>query len=113
MAWVVIVVSALVDIGYYGAEVPAYQAGDLSLAYPLSRGSAPLFLSLWGIALLREKAIWHGVAGIVLIVAGLYTVNLPRLGDWAAPFLALGSAAAGRSFVYSQPARSCRQAPRP
>jgi len=89
LGWGVILLSALVELAYYGSVVIAYQADDLSLAYPLSRGSAPLFLSLWGLLLLGEHATALGLAGISLIAAGLYTVNLPRLGDWLAPLQAL------------------------
>jgi uncharacterized membrane protein len=92
VGWLIILVSAALELGYYGAVVVAYQAGDLSLAYPLSRGSAPLFLSLWGIILLAEQPSPLGLIGIALIAAGLYTVNLPRLGDWSAPLAALKTA---------------------
>jgi len=90
--WVVILLSALFELAYYGAVVVAYQSGDLSLAYPLSRGSAPLFLSLWGLLLLSEQPTSLGLAGILSIAVGLYTVNLPRLGDWAAPLQSLRNA---------------------
>ncbi len=90
--WVVILLSAVLELAYYGSVVMAYQSGDLSLAYPLSRGSAPLFLSVWGLLLLRERATGLGLVGIGLIAAGLYTVNLPRLGDWSAPLQSLRSA---------------------
>ncbi|MBI3361419.1 MAG: EamA family transporter [Chloroflexi bacterium] len=93
IGWAILFASVFVEILYYSSVVRAYQAGDLSLAYPLSRGSSPLFLSLWGILLLGEKVTLHGLAGIAMIAAGLYTVNLPRLGEWAAPFRALKDAA--------------------
>ena len=89
VGWGIIVMSAFVEVGYYLSVVRAYQTGDLSLAYPLSRGSAPLFLSLWGLLLLGERASPLGLGGIALIAAGLYVVNLPRLGAWAAPLQAL------------------------
>jgi drug/metabolite transporter (DMT)-like permease len=91
--WAIIVVSALFELAYYGSVVAAYRSGDLSLAYPLARGSAPLFLSVWALAFLGERATLPGLAGIALIVAGLYAVNLPGLGKWRAPFQALRSAA--------------------
>jgi len=90
--WGIILASAALELAYYGSVVAAYQAGDLSLAYPLSRGSAPLFLSVWGILLLAERPSGQGLAGIALIAAGLYTVNLPRLGNWSAPLAALRNA---------------------
>ena len=91
--WGILALSVAVELLYYTAVVRAYHSGDLSMAYPLSRGSSPLFLSLWGILLLGEKVTLHGLAGIALIAAGLYTVNLLRLGDWAAPFRALKESA--------------------
>jgi drug/metabolite transporter (DMT)-like permease len=93
LGWGIILASAAFELGYYGSVVGAYRSGDLSLAYPLARGSAPLFLSLWGTLLLGEAASPAGLAGIGLIVAGLYVVNLPGLGEWAAPFRALRTAA--------------------
>jgi drug/metabolite transporter (DMT)-like permease len=92
LGWGIILLSALCELGYYGSVVGAYRSGDLSLAYPLARGSAPLFLSVWAILLLGEPVSLAGLAGIGLIVAGLYVINLPGFGMWAAPFRALKSA---------------------
>jgi drug/metabolite transporter (DMT)-like permease len=82
--------SAIFEAAYFAAIAKAYQTGDLSLVYPLARGTAPLFLLIWSAAFLREQPTWGGIAGITLIAGGLYLINLPRLGAWLEPLQALG-----------------------
>src|SRR5205814_6487485 len=57
----------------------AYQQGDLSLVYPLARGSAPLFVTLFAFAFLGERAMAGGIAGILLVVLGIYVLHLKML----------------------------------
>ena len=45
-AWPYLIVSALVHYLYYAFLVAAYRHGDLSLTYPIARGSAPLLVAL-------------------------------------------------------------------
>jgi drug/metabolite transporter (DMT)-like permease len=85
------VVSGVLEAVYYLLLGTAYQLGDLSLVYPLARGSAPLFVTLFALVLLGERPSAVGIAGILLIVAGIYTLHL-RAFDWrglAAPVVAL------------------------
>jgi len=56
----------------------AYRSGDLSLTYPLSQTSM-LWVPLWGALLLGEQITWPGLAGIALIVAGVWCVQLRQL----------------------------------
>ncbi|MDT8441216.1 MAG: EamA family transporter [Desulfuromonadales bacterium] len=84
----------------------AYRSGDLSLTYPLAQTSM-LWVPLWGIWLLDEQLSRTGLAGIGLILAGAYCVQLPSL-SWGAvlrPFHNLGNpavlAALAAGFIYS------------
>ena len=74
-----------------------YATGDLSLMYPLSRGTGPLLSSLAAIALLGEHPTGPALAGGLLIVAAV--LSLARPGDRSAEtgFFALltGTAIAG------------------
>src|SRR5687768_9586393 len=45
-------VSAIIHIGYFHTLNRGYQVGDLSLVYPLARGSGPMFATIAAIALL-------------------------------------------------------------
>jgi len=88
-AWGLMAVSAVFEALYFGLIAQAYRHGELSLVYPLARGTAPLFLLVWSAVLLAERPTPGGVAGVVLIAGGLYFVNLPRLSAWKEPLLAL------------------------
>ncbi len=84
----------------------AYRQGDLSLTYPLAQ-TAMLYVPIWGVLLFGERLSPLGIAGILLIVAGAYTVQLRRLSldEVLRPFHNLGSrsvqAALAAGLVYS------------
>lgn len=89
--WGLILLSGLLESVYFLLLGSAYQRGDLSLVYPLARGSAPLFVTLFALAFLGERVLPQGIAGILLVVGGIYTLHLTSL-DWRgllAPLLAL------------------------
>lgn len=94
IGWLIVVVSGLIEAVYFITLTRAYALGDLSQVYPIARGSAPLFVLLWAVLLLGEAPTIGGVGGILLIVAGLYLVNLPSLTDWTRPLAGLSSPAA-------------------
>jgi drug/metabolite transporter (DMT)-like permease len=71
--------STAVHCVYYHALAAAYRHGDLSFAYPIMRGSAPMFTALLAAALLGERpapAGWLGVAGVC---AGVLAIGLARV----------------------------------
>jgi len=84
----------------------AYRDGDLSMTYPLAQ-TAMLYVPLWGVLLLGERLSSTGVAGILLIAAGAYTVQLRslELREVLRPFRNFGSAsvqaALAAGLVYS------------
>jgi drug/metabolite transporter (DMT)-like permease len=80
--WGLMAVSAAFEALYYLAIARAYRLGDLSVVYPLARGTAPLWLFASAALLLRERPSTGGLAGIGLIAAGLCLINLPRPGAW-------------------------------
>ena len=53
-AWPFAAGSVVIHFGYYMTLAHAYRTGDLSFAYPLMRGTAPLLVTLLGIVFLRE-----------------------------------------------------------
>jgi drug/metabolite transporter (DMT)-like permease len=54
-----------------------YRAGDLSLVYPIGRGTGALLATLAGILLLGERPGPAAIAGILAIVAGIVVIGLP------------------------------------
>jgi drug/metabolite transporter (DMT)-like permease len=61
---------------YFTALAGAYAAADLSLAYPVSRGASPLFVLVLAVPVLGERVSIGGLAGILVVVAGLFMTNL-------------------------------------
>jgi drug/metabolite transporter (DMT)-like permease len=94
IGWLIVIVSGLIEAVYFITLTRAYALGDLSQVYPLARGSAPLFVLLWAFWFLGERPTPIGVGGIMLVVLGLYLVNLPSLSDWRRPLLGFRSPAA-------------------
>jgi len=75
VAWPYLVSSTGVEVLYGVLLAAAYRVGDLSLAYPLMRGTAPLLVALGSGALVGETlsaVIWGGVAlvsgGILVMI---------------------------------------------
>ena len=73
-SWPFMAVSATIHFGYYLTLAQAYRTGDLSFAYPLMRGTAPLIVALLGIAFLGELPTLPMGAGILLISAGIVSI---------------------------------------
>jgi drug/metabolite transporter (DMT)-like permease len=73
-AWPYMAMSAVIHFGYYLTLAQAYRTGDLSFAYPLMRGTAPLIVALLGIAFLRELPTAPMALGILLISLGIVSI---------------------------------------
>ena len=66
-AWKFAATSAAIHFAYYVTLAGAYRRGDLSFAYPLMRGVAPLIVTLLGVVFLGERPTATMLAGIVLL----------------------------------------------
>jgi drug/metabolite transporter (DMT)-like permease len=73
-AWPFIALSAVVHFGYYITLAGAYHRGDLSFAYPLMRGVAPLIVTLLGVLFLGEHPGPKTLTGIALISIGIIVI---------------------------------------
>ncbi len=70
--WMFIAASAVVEVLYMYAVSRMYAHSDLAVAYPIARGSAPLFLLIPSILFLHERPALAGIVGIVLIAIGVF-----------------------------------------
>jgi drug/metabolite transporter (DMT)-like permease len=82
---VFLVGTAVIHIGYALLLQNGYRLGDLSVVYPIGRGSGALLAAIAGIVLLGEHPGLAGVTGIVLIVAGVIVIGLPGRAPARAP----------------------------
>lgn len=71
------VVSALLQATYFILLSAAYRRGDLSLVYPIARGSAPLFAVVAGVAILGERLGLSGWLGVAALLAAVVVLQQP------------------------------------
>ncbi len=74
---VVGILSGVVEAGYFVLLSAAYKRGDLSVVYPIARGTAPLLAVAVGVGLLGERLGLAGSVGVVLLVAGFLVLQRP------------------------------------
>jgi drug/metabolite transporter (DMT)-like permease len=67
--------SGILHGGYFTALQRAYTDGDLSLVYPLARGTGPLLSVIAAIAILGESASVLALVGAGLIVAAILSLT--------------------------------------
>ena len=64
-------VSGLIHVGYFAALARAYRSGDLSLVYPLARGSGPLLAVIFSVIAIGERPSLVAAIGIAGILLGV------------------------------------------
>ncbi len=58
--------------------IKSYSLSDFSHAYPVARGIAPLAMAVLGVIWLGDRLTGFGIAGIVLITAGILALAMGR-----------------------------------
>ena len=93
-AWKFVALSSTIHFAYYITLSNAYRTGDLSFAYPLMRGAAPLITAVLGVVFLHELPRLQVAIGIVLICGGIVSIAFVRRERHprAALYWALGNA---------------------
>jgi drug/metabolite transporter (DMT)-like permease len=79
-SWPFLAASVALHLVYYGLLILAYREGDLSLMYPVMRGSAPAITAVMAALILGERPTWGGWAGILLVSIGvlMLAADAPR-----------------------------------
>ena len=85
------IASGVVEAAYFVFLAAAYRRGDLSVVYPLARGSAPLLAVAVGVGALGERLGIAGSLGVVALFAGFLWLQRP----WRALALARRGARGG------------------
>lgn len=70
--WVFLIGSGLIHTGYFLLLQRAYQVGDLSIIYPLARGTGPTLAAFAGIAILGERPGGLAIAGAGLVALSIF-----------------------------------------
>lgn len=78
--WAVVLVSAGLEALYYWTLAQAYRYGDLSLVYPIARGTAPILVPILAVLFLGERLSGLATAGIGLVVVGTVAIHTRQPG---------------------------------
>ena len=74
--WPWLAASAVIHAGYKLFLIRAYEHGDLSQIYPLSRGTAPVLTALMSVLLLSESLSLLKIAAIACIAGGVLLMSM-------------------------------------
>lgn len=74
MEWAFVAASALLHVFYFIVLLRGYRVADLTVVYPLARGSGPLISSLVAVIFLGEEISTLGAAGIAGVVLGVFLI---------------------------------------
>lgn len=78
--WGFVAGSALVHLLYFNCLLAGYRASDLTVVYPVARGSGPLLSALAAVLLLDEHLGTLGALGLAGVVGGILLITMgPRL----------------------------------
>ena len=69
--------SGVIEAGYFVLLSAAYRRGDLSVVYPIARGTAPLLAVAIGVGLFGERLGVPGSVGVILLLAGFMVLQRP------------------------------------
>ncbi|MGK3202635.1 DMT family transporter [Amycolatopsis sp. MEPSY49] len=75
------VVTSVLHIAYGIVLQRGYRVGDLSVVYPVARGTGPLLSVLAAVLVLGERPGWLGLLGAFLVVAGVLVISTGRKAE--------------------------------
>jgi multidrug transporter EmrE-like cation transporter len=76
-AWQLSILSGILEAAYFVFLSAAYRRGDLSLVYPIARGTAPVLSVAVGVIVLGERLELPGWIGVGLLLAGILALQKP------------------------------------
>lgn len=85
--WGFVFASGVLHVLYFVVLLRGYRQADLTVVYPLARGTGPLLSSLFALVWLGESISHTGALGIAGVVVGVFLIaGGPKLmKDWLSP----------------------------
>jgi drug/metabolite transporter (DMT)-like permease len=74
LEWAVVLASALVHLLYFNCLLTGYRVADLTVVYPLARGSGPLLTATAAVLLLGESLSALGLTGVLAVCGGIFLI---------------------------------------
>lgn len=74
LEWTLVAASGAAHLAYFNVLLAGYRASDLTVVYPVARGTGPLVTSIAAVLLLGETLGAQGLAGVLGIAAGVFLI---------------------------------------
>jgi len=98
-AGLLVALSAILETIYVIFLSQAYRAGELSVVYPIARGTAPVLAVVAGFVVLEERLSLLQLAGVACLLTGILAVRQPARGPAVRLAVMTGVSIAGYSLV--------------
>ncbi len=72
--WLAVAASAVVHVLYFTTLLRGYRLADLTVVYPVARGTGPLLSASGAVLLLGEHLTAFGGLGVALVVGGVFLI---------------------------------------
>ena len=92
-AWACVTASGLLHVLYYVTLLRGYRVADLTVVYPLARGSGPPLATLAAVLVLGERPGGLALAGVLSVVAGVLLIGGAASGCVVTPSVPLSAGA--------------------
>ena len=74
LQWTFVGLSGLTHLVYFTTLLKGYRVSDLTVVYPVARGTGPLISSVLAVAVLGEAMTLHGALGVLCVCGGVFIV---------------------------------------
>lgn len=74
LEWGLVTASAAVHVVYFNVLLKGYRVADLTVVYPVARGSGPLLTALAAVLFMGEQLSLAGVAGVLGVCGGVFLI---------------------------------------
>jgi drug/metabolite transporter (DMT)-like permease len=74
LTWLCVAASGVLHLVYFNVLLHGYRVSDLTVVYPVARGSAPLLSVLGAALLLAEPLTLTGALGALLVCGGVFVI---------------------------------------
>jgi drug/metabolite transporter (DMT)-like permease len=99
-SWKWLGLTAAVMFAYYALLVRSYGAGDMSVVYPLARGSAPVLLTIAAYLVIDEALAWSQIVAVGLISTGILALSFGVGASRAAVGFALATGVSVATYSF-------------
>ena len=74
MQWAFVSLSGFAHLAYFKVLLKGYRVSDLTVVYPVARGTGPLVSSLLAVAVMGEALTLRGALGVLCVCGGVFII---------------------------------------